>query len=825
MKLLEGINNILRKKREIVSNVLLAQNKASEELKQLKFIRAMLPVSIEETSDMIVINNNIFVKLYILGVQRGMRAGFPAKLRDTILEELSMLSSEKAVISYSFEVVPIPTQQSLDEVENAIYAMNCSLQETKDKDPNLMDISIIEDRKDAIAIGKELHSGSKHLSTTTIIAVTTRDLNELNTIEVKIDQVLHGHSIEYDIPRYRMMEAYRASLPLPVRAEDFSVELLPDYAAQLTCLSNPNSTTAETGYLVGIDRVTGKQILVDPTVTLHATYTGATGCGKTVTMGTHLLRAMTVLNMSGVFITPKAETMTDIKNIASALGDIAAVIDIGRYGNYNINPLQIIYRGEPDEYTYSSHLSLVLHFFNTLFRDSGSLNMDNEIVMTLRDLYTSRGITHDPATWENAAWPNLSDLHYYWVELSKKDPGNLSLKALVSKTAMVDEMWKFLLKPTNVDLTKQLLIFDLSGCPPDIKDAVNVFVVGLLMQLFSKPVPGCNGTIVAVDEAGTLLKSTPLAQFIIDILRLGRSAKLTGFFATQTIEDWKINPEASAQFKANVFQNYIFGKNMRPENIVPTRTYFDLSEREEKWLIGNNPGDCIARIDMMTVPLHNELTEWEDKMILQSNPEQKTLLQTESGDVFSLVHPGLKNLVDKHGIILSSWTNEQPYALGRLGYEARNIQHCVGGGRHNVWVRKGLLNANDMIGRESIEHAGSCLEICGELVMHGLPAVINVEEGADISTTIDGTKVGIEFQLSRISPQVLRAKLEKGLKDHDEVYFVCTSALKEEITEVLGASNTIPRGRDFAEFLKDRLRSTNIRSKSEKVNNGGIKGE
>ena len=801
------LSNLFRKKREVVSNFILAQQKASEELKQLRFVRSMLPVSIEETPDMIVINRNIYIRCYVLGVQRGLRPGFPAELKDTVLEELSMLSSEDAVVSYSFELVPIPTQESLEETEKAIYAMNCSLQEIKDKDPNLMDITTIEDRKDAIEIGKRLHAGSKHFSATTILTITTRNINALNTIEITIDQVLKRHSIEYDIPKYRMMEAYRASLLLPVHAEDFSVELLPDYAAQLACLSNPNSTTSDTGYLVGVDRFTGKQIIVDPEVTLHATYTGPTGCGKTVTMLTHLSRAMSVLKMNGVFISPKADSVTDFRNLAREFGDMAAIIDIGRYGEYNINPLQILYRGVPDEYTYSSHLGLLLQFFNTLFKDSGSMNMDNEIVLTIRDLYTSRGILKsDPRTWENAAWPNLSDLHKYWVDLSKKDPGNLSLKALVSKTAMVDEMWAFLNKPTNVDLTKQFLIFDLSGCPSDIKDAVNIFCVGLLMQMFSKRVDGDNGTIVVCDEAGTLMKSEPLAQFIVDILRLGRSAKLTGWFGTQSVEDFKINPNASAQFKANIFQNYIFGRNMRPENLSSVKEYFKLSEREQKWLIGNNPGDCIGRIDMMTVPLRNELTEWEDRVILQSNPEGKTLLQTASGDVLSLVHPGLKQLVDEHGIILSSWTKDAPFSLGKLGFTSKNIQHCIGGGRHNVWVKIGLMDANYMIGRESVEHKGSTLEIAGELVMHGLQVNLNVEEGVDVSTIIDGVKVAFEFQLSKISPQVLGTKLEKALKTHDEVYFVCTSTIKEEVTGVVGVSNTIPRGRDFADFLKERLK-------------------
>lgn len=41
-----------------------------------------------------------------------------------------------------------------------------------------------------------------------------------------------------------------------------------------------------------------------------------------------------------------------------------------------------------------------------------------------------------------------------------------------------------------------------------------------------------------------------------------------------------------------------------------------------------------------------------------------------------------------------------------------------------------------------------------------------------------------------------------------EVYFICTSGNKEEITEVVGASNTIPRGKDFSEFLNSRLKNT-----------------
>ena len=82
------------------------------EMKKLRFIRNMLPASIEEKDDLIVINDNIFVRCYIVGVQRGLRVGFPPKLKDTLLDKISMLSVDGAVISYAFEVFPSPSCES-----------------------------------------------------------------------------------------------------------------------------------------------------------------------------------------------------------------------------------------------------------------------------------------------------------------------------------------------------------------------------------------------------------------------------------------------------------------------------------------------------------------------------------------------------------------------------------------------------------------------------------------------------------------------------------------------------------------------------------------
>jgi hypothetical protein len=454
------------------------------------------------------------------------------------------------------------------------------------------------------------------------------------------------------------------------------------------------------------------------------------------------------------------------------------------------------------------YIELLLQFFTVLFRNTDSVNQDNTIATTIKDLYTSRGILkEDTKTWINAAWPNLLDLHNYWVKLLKENPRDVTLNALANKTSMCEDQWDFLNKTTTIDFSKDFLVFDLSGCPPSIQDALNVFVTGLLGQLYSK---SDKGTIICIDEASVFLESEQLANFILRILRMGRSAGLTGWFGTQSVKDFELNPKAASQFQANIFQSYILGKNMRKENIPAIQSYFKLSESEVKHLMGCNAGEGIAKIGNECIPLKIELSEYELDVIKGRKTGQKALskAQTESAFTcaFKLVDLALNDLVVKHGIMFESWTKEIGFNPKKLGYVSKNVQHVIGQGRYNVWIRKDLLS-NDMVGNESANHYAGVLELAGYLIQHGYPAEVNHHDSVDISTNINGSKIAFEFEISKKDRNVLIQKYENALKDHAEVYFICTSSNIDELTEVLGASIVIPRGAQFEEFITGFIES------------------
>ena len=114
-----------------------------------------------------------------------------------------------------------------------------------------------------------------------------------------------------------------------------------------------------------------------------------------------------------------------------------------------------------------------------------------------------------------------------------------------------------------------------------------------------------------------------------------------------------------------------------------------------------------------------------------------------------------------------------------------------------------------MVGNESINHYAGVCELAGFLIQNGYPTEINHYDGVDISSNINGSKIAFELEISKKDRNVLIQKYENALKDHSEVYFIGTSSNIDELTEVLGASNVIPRGAQFDDFITELIKNTN----------------
>jgi len=148
-------------------------------------------------------------------------------------------------------------------------------------------------------------------------------------------------------------------------------------------------------------------------------------------------------------------------------------------------------------------------------------------------VYKQAGIIRDrPDTWSNT-FPVFRNLRDIWaLDAANKDLGTKqkTAEAMLNKTYHISEegSLNYINKPTtDLDLSKDFIIIDISGVPEIIQDAMNVLVTGMVASGFSTDSE--KETIIAVDEAAVYLRNPELSLSMLKTLTQGRSHKVFWF--------------------------------------------------------------------------------------------------------------------------------------------------------------------------------------------------------------------------------------------------------------------------------------------------------
>jgi len=108
-----------------------------------------------------------------------------------------------------------------------------------------------------------------------------------------------------------------------------------------------------------------------------------------------------------------------------------------------------------------------------------------------------------------------------------EDPRDVTSKALLDKTYMVNTSWSYMNRPTDINTSADFIIVDISGVPQSLREAMNVFVTGIMSMRFRTDTK--KETIIAVDEGAVYLRNPQLALFLLQTLtQEGVSTFLSG---------------------------------------------------------------------------------------------------------------------------------------------------------------------------------------------------------------------------------------------------------------------------------------------------------
>ncbi len=523
--------------------------------------------SLKEQYDHVIVNGTEYMSCLQVGVPVGGVSGFPPTISPEILTQLYRLSaSDEHVIRLDYSIYPVAPASALPMLKQSMNKLLSNEKSLSTDTVAVFDLGLdIDDLKilySNIKDGKE-----KIFDINVVITVISPSYELLLSGLSKVSAILNANNISCKIPVNHIMQTILSTQLLPFFDEKTSVWLPTSALSRVVPLTNgPGHTVSTVGIYFGNDVETNQEVVIDldKLGASHTLMIGPTRSGKTTAMSLTGIR--TLLNGSDcIYVTNKPDQNTNYLAVAQYFQDVSQIINLGRQPDgtiaYNINPMEIIFNENIpfDPITrFYEHIDFLKFFINLL---TGGDRTDKQLTYigdTILELYAQHGIDpEDTRTWKQETQPTFSELHDIWTRDRQRDPKNTTIEAVYSRTTSFKNTLSWLSNPTNVELTAQYTVIDLSAVPPGSQEAMNYLLTQVLYLRFSTKAK--RKTTIMIDEAGIFLKNEHLQTEFSRMLKQAGSYGVRIIIGSQQLADLNsIGPE----LKANIFISEIYGLNI-----------------------------------------------------------------------------------------------------------------------------------------------------------------------------------------------------------------------------------------------------------------------
>lgn len=781
--------------------------KAIQEQASAQMAKEILPWSIVENKDHVVINNERYIQCIIAGIPPiSDLGGYPENLNIHMIDELLTIKTNEYSISYSYMVDPIANLEAMHMIDESQFNTRVDIKSYKDdKDdtkqaPYVKQLQITSNNRNIEAI---FSNAEKMFNTALIIVLKANSRNALRLAESHVRAILESSRVYYQFPDTQHLKTFISAQLTPTTYKDTFCQLFTYHSAALFPTRNPNSRTSDSGLLFGVDwKNPGKNILIDlkSLSAQHVLLVGPTGSGKTYSLFLLLMRAYSMLKKRIIYITPKADVGTSHRNVSRYFGDNACIIDLGpstpNQNRYTLNPLEIIYDSTANQnqtnLIFMNHINILEKFFTVLLlSDTKSDNMLPHISRTIYELYKRKGISeYDMNTWKN--WPVLKDLYDIW---KSESDDNSTARALMNKFEKINLQWAYLNKQSDIDIKKDFIIFDTSGIDNSsdkLQDAFNVLITSIMGLRFQTDFE--KETIIAVDEAAVFLRDPRLSLFLLRILTQGRSHGLSLWLATQQLTDIQ-KAGLDEEFMTNMQINICMG-NMTSHNISLVADAFKFDQAAQNDLLACKTGEGLVKVGEQIIPVIFKATPLENEILkgrIKDKKESKQFL-------FKLTDERLRALIDEKEVCFQSWLSSDTITLDNFGWDAHTVIDAITGKKTRVWLKSRAAN-------QKVDHYANVARIKSYLIQAGLEdIIINDFDDVDLSFQFDGKRCAIEYE--RPGSHTESQLIEKGIRakeKYDNVLFVCQNENYDKLKNTVGADIVVRRGKELVDYLNDMI--------------------
>ena len=434
---------------------------------------------------------------------------------------------------------------------------------------------------------------------------------ELDKVEGDIRGILDAKLVYTKPALFEQEQGFRSTLPLALDELNVHSKLNSSPLSSIFPFVSFD-LSSDRGILYGINRHNSSLILFDrfSLENYNSVVFAKSGSGKSYAVKLEILRSL-MFDTDVIVIDPERE----YEYLAQATG--GRMFNISLSSEHHINPFDlppVKEDEEPNDILRSNIINLVGLFRIML----GGLTPEEDAIVdrAITETYALKDITGDN-NFNGMEPPLLSDFENVLSGME----GSASLVTRLSKYTR--GTWAgFINRPTNVDITKQFIVFSVRDMEDELKPVAMYIVTHFIWNAVRHEL---KKRLLIIDEAWWMMKSEDTASFLYSVAKRGRKYFLGVATITQDVEDFLRSPYGKPILTNSSIQLLL---KQSPTTIKVLQETFNLTDEEKFLLLESGVGEGLFFAGLKHVAIKIVASYTEDQ-IITSDPSQLLAIKRE----------------------------------------------------------------------------------------------------------------------------------------------------------------------------------------------------
>ena len=540
------------------------------------------PDSIDRTADHIRMGNQFVRVLYL--------KDYANYIKDSMVSELTELNRN---LMLSIDVIPIPTDEAVREVENKLLGVETNITNWQRKQNQNNNFSAVIpydmelQRKEAKEFLDDLTTRDMRMMVSVVTMVITADSKEQLDLDTEtVLSTARKHMCQLAVLKYQQMDGLNTVLPIGVRKID-AMRTLTTESLAVFIPFRVQEIMDEGGIYYGENAISHNLIMCNKEKLLNQSgfLLGVPGSGKSFSAKELIIFLMLNTKDDILICDPEGEYAP----LVEAMGDMGSVIRVSAGGRDRLNAMYMV-----DGYGENNPIVVKSEYVMSLIEQ-----IDKNGVGPAQKSIIDRCIT---AVYRNAeetgTIPTLCTLRDMLMSQPEPEAQDIALSLELYTTGSLDIFGK----QSNVDLDKRIVVFDIHGLGSQLKPTGLLVITDTMLNRVTLNWKKGKRTHVFIDEFHVVFENEFSAQFFNSAWRQFRKRNAYPTAITQNVEYLLDSVQASTMLSNSEF---IIMLNQAASDREKLAQLLNISKEQMSYITNADAGCGLIKYGSALVPFVN----------------------------------------------------------------------------------------------------------------------------------------------------------------------------------------------------------------------------